>query len=486
MADSLSEKTLTINTEEVTNICNAYKEKVNALGVNDINITSDFSTLINANLFPNYFSSLKEYIEKVKNSITSICGSLENFSSEQENIDDIYANDDTPTRTSNGGENDYSSYDSDSGYRNWGGSPRTSSDSESTKETEKTKTEVDNASLEKLLNDTDFMKSLLGVLNTSSSLLNDASKSEYLKQLLLLKNISNSEIIEILNNFTGEALRVALLKLVTGEIKFDNAKNQDLLNEIQKIVLDKINNGTSETNIDASTLIEGKYNKNNYTTKNGINVEYYAYVPEDAKKNENLPIHLFLSSSDDSSKFNTTGLTGYLYNNEQKSPGIVICPKLGNGNDYYSKEYLEAVKEVVDSLAKEYNCDTSRISISGLEAGAQASINMATLYPDYFSKVVCIDNQNAVTGPSSMVDGDKTKAVTNLSQNNILELTTKDNSESNIYSGVFYDELKEYGKIDYQYINENSDKDTIYKNEFTYNGKTYSNLLEYCMSVKKA
>ena len=484
MADSLSDKTLTINTEEVNNICSSYKEKINSLGVNDINITSDFSSLINANLFPNYFSSLKEYFNKVKNSISSICEALANFSSDQETIDRIYAPDDSSSNSYTG--QDSPSYGS-SGYSGGSGSYSRSSYSDDDKEEkkEKVKTEVDNASLEKLLNDTDFMKSLLGVLNTSNTLLTDASKSEYLKELLLLKNISSPEIQAILNNFTSEAIRVALLKLVTGEISFDNANNSDLLEEIRKIVLNKINNG-KETIIDTTSLIEGKYNKSNYSATNGINLEFYAYVPDEASSLENLPIHIYLSSNDDNSNFNNISLTGYFSKDGQKAPGIVICPKLGNGNEYYSKEYLEAIKEAVDALAKKYNCDTSRISISGTDAGAQASMNMATLYPDYFSKVVCIDNKNAVTGPSSMVDGDKAKAVTNLSKNNILELTSKDNNESNTYSSIFYDELKEYGKIDYQYIDDKSDKNSVYKNQFSYNGRTYSNLLEYCMSVKKA
>ena len=491
MADSLSEKTLTLNPDEINDICNSYKEKVNTLGVNDINITSDFSQLINANLFPTYFTSLKEYFDKVKTSITTICGALENFASDQRTIDDIYAqSDDGVTGTPNTGDYTGTNGTSNGQYSSDGYSSHSSNDKDTPsdddkKEDNKLKTEVDNESLEKLLNNTDFMKSLLGVLNTSNTLLTDSSKSEYLKQLLLLKNFSNEEVTKILNSFSSEAIRVALLKLVNGEIKFDNAQNLDLLEDIQKIVLGSINRGQMETTLDTTTLLEGKYNKGNYTSTKGVNVEFYAYIPDNADSTNNLPIHIYLSSNEDANNFNNTSLTSYL-NNGEKASGIVICPKLGNGNDYYSKEYLEAVKELTDSLTKKYNCDSSRISVSGSGAGAQASMNIATLYPDYFSKVVCVDNQNAVTGPSSMVDGDKNKAVTNLSKNNILELTTKDNSESNTYSATFYDELKEYGNIDYKYIDDNSNNESVYKNEFTYNGKTYTNLLEYCMSVLKA
>jgi hypothetical protein len=79
MADVLSETTLTINTEEVKNLCSAYKSKINALGVKEIDVTSDFSALISAGLFTTYFSSLKTSLEKVNNSVTTICSALESF-----------------------------------------------------------------------------------------------------------------------------------------------------------------------------------------------------------------------------------------------------------------------------------------------------------------------------------------------------------------------------------------------------------------------
>ena len=52
-----------------------------------------------------------------------------------------------------------------------------------------------------LLNNEDFLNSLIAILLTNSDILDDVSKSDYLKSLLILKNVSNSEEITIKSLF---------------------------------------------------------------------------------------------------------------------------------------------------------------------------------------------------------------------------------------------------------------------------------------------
>lgn len=56
------------------------------------------------------------------------------------------------------------------------------------------------------------------------------------------------------------------------------------------------------------------------------------------------------------------------------------CPE-----DFIWDHFTVPLKKFIDDVAAEYNCDTDRISITGISMGGYGTWNMIMTYPDYFS-----------------------------------------------------------------------------------------------------
>jgi dipeptidyl aminopeptidase/acylaminoacyl peptidase len=236
----------------------------------------------------------------------------------------------------------------------------------------------------------------------------------------------------------------------------------------------------------------GEYVNKSFTASNGVKIDYYVYVPKNIDSEEELPLHLFLwptRSQGPQGYFNVHGLPALLRNGQDAS-GVVICPKLG-ADEKYTNSKMKALKELMDSYVKEYNLDENRISVSGQGGGGQAAINIATKYPNYFSKVAGLYS-SAATSDYTKFASSKEEAENNIANNSILLIKSRGggdylNERSENYTNKIYNELKKYNNID---VIKNPDLgdlygSSLYKKEFTYDGKTYTNFLEYMFAQTK-
>ncbi len=301
------------------------------------------------------------------------------------------------------------------------------------------------------------------------------------KQLIELKNKINNETVEDTN--------------IENDQNTFNTKQNDILSKIKELIgLDGLiisnEQNNNQNTVDVSALAPGTYKEYTYTASNGVTVDYYAYIPSNIESVDGAPVHLHLWPSRKNGGpmgyYNVHGLPKLLTDGSTPS-GIVICPKL-QANEVYDQQHLDAIKELSDSYVQTYNCDKNRISVSGQGGGGQAAINFAAKYPDYFSKVVSLYSLDTANNYDEL-GIPKELAEYNLTKNNITlirctgggaELDNRSiNYTNELYNKIHSSNLDIIDNPHYIY------GDDLFSKTFTYKGKSYTNLLEYCMAMNK-
>ena len=266
--------------------------------------------------------------------------------------------------------------------------------------------------------------------------------------------------------------KLSALKAINPTIKVTKVEVKQP--EVPAEVLDQIAN-----------LQPGTYNKFSYTASNGTTLNYCIYVPANAKTTTGLPLHLYMGGSGEVRNANAGGLAKLLTEGQQ-STGIVVVLEASSSSSYQTNTYLQAAKELSDKVVKTYNVDTNRISISGHSLGGAGAFNMAEMYPNYFSVCVPVCGYNNYRGRycgGKSTDGYaslakvKIRAVCGVGDTNSVNAVKTINSNVNkaggdmtitMVSGGHRIQFKEYG------------------NQVEMEGKTYANLLEYCLAQTKA
>ena len=454
---------LEINTSALDSVCAQYNDRLNNIELSFSNLASDFQAFLNCGVLTSYIPDLKNNIDKVVSSIDGVISSVKVFAEEQERIDKSYR------------------YDPDSGTKK--------DNKENTLEI------LDDASISALFNSDEFLEALYSIVQENPDILSDESLCDLLKELLLKCDIKDEKILNIINENDSKALQTALYKIISGEISI--IESNDMLDKIKMIVLSSLvknDRASLQNNIEIeSDIIEGgKYVNKSFTGSNGVKIDYYVYVPKNINNEEELPLHLFLwptRSQGPGGYFNVHGLPALLRHGQDAS-GVVICPRLG-ANEKYTNSKMKAIKELMDQYVETYNLDKNRISVSGQGGGGQAAINISTKYPDYFSKVAGLYS-SAATSDYSNYASSKEQAEFNVANTSILLIKSRGggdylNNRSENYTNKIYNKLKKYNNIDV--INNPDLGDlygaSLYKKEFTYNGKTYPNFLEYMFAQTK-
>ncbi len=311
------------------------------------------------------------------------------------------------------------------------------------------------------------------------------------KQLIEMKNNINSAESANQENDTSKA-----------EYLF-NEKQREALKKIKELIdLDELidlkqkdKNQIEEGEVDTSQLdlMPGSYKEYKYTASNGVTIDYFAYIPANIESVKDVPVHLHLWPSRQNGGsmgyYNVHGLPKILYEGGTPS-GVVICPKL-EANEIYDVDHIDAIKELSDSFVSKYSCDKNKISISGQGGGGQAAINFAAKYPDYFTKVVSLYSLDTANSYDE-IGLSKEQAEANLAKNDIILFRCTggkgDLDERSInYTNKLFNSLKNKSKTNIDLIDNPHYiyGDDLFSDPFTYEGKTYKNLLEYCLAQEK-
>ncbi len=141
-----------------------------------------------------------------------------------------------------------------------------------------------------------------------------------------------------------------------------------------------------------------------FTASSGSSMEYYMYVPENAVRG--MPLVVFLHGDglvglpDDLKHCGIVTRAKEIYGADM--PFILLLPSttVPSWTDYGIPYTL---RELIDSIAGEYSCDTRRISVTGHSRGATGVWTMVTLNPNYFSAAAPVSCSAVSLRPESFL-----------------------------------------------------------------------------------
>ena len=355
----------------------------------------------------------------------------------------------------------------------------------------------DGESKETAINSLTSVNSQLKNINTSldSTLINGiiklqslVMKIDELKKLKEKIDEDESRLSSLKSDRENNASSISSLEstISTNESKFNTLQEEakTALNEIKELdkkveVKSVVVGGTI---IDISNLTPGTYNQMSFKADNGTTVKYYIYVPANIESIEYPSVNVWLHGSGEIGGVNRQGMGRFLNEKTITPSGIVICPELPKGGSY-DKKYLTAVKQLTDSVAKTYNCDANKISISGHSLGGSGVVRMCTLFPNYFSECLCISNYASASSLASFAGISKEEVLKRLSTTNIVFVEGKSESAEK----TLYNDLTAYGNTTFLKIpggHPEVDDNTLTK-PFSVYGQNYQNGLEFCLAQER-
>ncbi len=125
---------------------------------------------------------------------------------------------------------------------------------------------------------------------------------------------------------------------------------------------------------------------------NGKKMLCYIYRPKYNKDVGKLPINMHMYGigfDNKGTNYMTYGQMGkYLKEGSVKPSGIVVIPYVQNGRQYESKEFRDLLAKLPFEVAKKYNGDEERVSLSGTSYGAVTSYRLVKENPGKFSAII--------------------------------------------------------------------------------------------------
>ena len=220
---------------------------------------------------------------------------------------------------------------------------------------------------------------------------------------------SNKAEVDAHNN------KISLLETEKSEKETQfNEKHEDCKSQLAaiKAIDPSINistsSATSDTGTDDTSTVVEKYEygevlKKQFTSKDGVTIDYYVYVPKNSEGvvSPNLPTMLYMHG--DSTNNGKTeqainqGLPKMIVDKKVSPQGIVIMPFIPGTGAFDNKNYQSALVELTTSVVDEYKGDKNRVSVSGHSHGGMTAYTLVNQNPGYFSCVVPISGSAKVT-----------------------------------------------------------------------------------------
>ncbi len=352
------------------------------------------------------------------------------------------------------------------------------------------------------------LKSINNIINTISGEISGTLSSCITSLQSLVSYVDNLIILkQLIEDDEAELSKISIPSYATDSEKASlNAKKSTISNRISanttkfntiqenaKSILTKVEGMDKELKtrtitlngqmLDVSGIAPGTFGDAYFTDSNGTKIHYYIYLPEDVDTNTDLSVHVFLHGSGE--RYNcTTGGLGKEMKNGLTASGIVICPETGPSG--YTKAFLQATKELTDSVVTTFETNPDKISLSGHSMGSFGCVSLACMYPDYFSKIVILSNCSGVSKGMQNAGISQEEAIKRLGSNDILFVTGKSDTGCLNAARSLYNTIKSYGNAyNLEIPGTHSLPHPVFNNKFTFEGKTYDNLLEYCLAQVK-
>lgn len=125
-----------------------------------------------------------------------------------------------------------------------------------------------------------------------------------------------------------------------------------------------------------------------------VQMNYLIHVPADMKKDEKLPLVVFLhgggEKGGDPAKIMIHGLPRYASRGGLPVRAVILSPQVPEKGDWNWWLLHEETFELIKKVARKYHVDKDRISMTGLSMGGFGTWVIGTLHPEYFSALAPI------------------------------------------------------------------------------------------------
>lgn len=144
--------------------------------------------------------------------------------------------------------------------------------------------------------------------------------------------------------------------------------------------------------ISVSEMQNAKFETESYISNIGNIINYWLFTPENATKNMPLIVYLHGSHSqgDDINLMLNEDFCQMVANgNFDNTPAYIIFPQLSSSYRSWRNIHSELMG-LINIVAEKYAINKSNISLMGFSLGGTGTINLATSYPGYFSRIAPI------------------------------------------------------------------------------------------------
>ena len=148
-----------------------------------------------------------------------------------------------------------------------------------------------------------------------------------------------------------------------------------------------------------SKLQYGQFYRKKFTYK-GVTIEYLVYVPDYGQKVDKLPINMYMHGSgtgeNSFSRLQGDALGKFITDKQYKPSGIIVLPLAPSGNSYENKAFRDALAQLPFQVARDYNGDEKRVSLSGHSWGAITAYRLVNENPGKFTAIVTASGSVAI------------------------------------------------------------------------------------------
>lgn len=134
------------------------------------------------------------------------------------------------------------------------------------------------------------------------------------------------------------------------------------------------------------------YTKHKWQHETFFNFEYALYLPKDYDENKKFPLVLYLHGAgergDDPDCAATHGFLKYVREEGRDYPFIILAPQCPN--DRYWGCFIESLVAFLDDMCEKLSVDPSRIYLTGLSMGGNATWLLAMAIPHRFAAIAPI------------------------------------------------------------------------------------------------
>ncbi|MBR6524552.1 MAG: dienelactone hydrolase family protein [Clostridia bacterium] len=125
-----------------------------------------------------------------------------------------------------------------------------------------------------------------------------------------------------------------------------------------------------------------------------VQMNYLIHVPADFRKDEKLPLMVFLhgggEKGGDPAKIKIHGLPRYASKGGLPVRAVILSPQVPEKGGWNWWLLHEETFELIKKVARKYHVDKDRISMTGLSMGGFGTWVIGTLHPEFFSALAPI------------------------------------------------------------------------------------------------